>query len=124
MIAIEDVTARTESTVTISFTGAPEVKARYLDRFFLPGYLRAQYKYVLAAGSGRWVCYRVMTSGRRILKPGPDGAQRLGKDTHDRDWSTSFNRPSCLSDDDTVDEWVRKLVNELRPSGDVAEVGI
>ena len=84
MIDIEDITARTESTATIQFTGAPAVKARYVDRTFLPGYMRAQYRYVLTGGAGRWVCFRVMTSGHRILKPGPDGAQRLGRNDEER----------------------------------------
>jgi hypothetical protein len=133
VIDIENVTARTTCKVSVQFTGAPVTKVRYLDRTFVPGSLMLTYAHVVDATGDevvqRWVCVHAVASGHRVLKPGPDGEVRVGKDVHDTWWDCHLSmnpakaRTQDLTTEAGVPNWVVKLANELRPAGYVETPG-
>jgi hypothetical protein len=133
VIDIENVKSRAECKVGVQFTGAPVTKASYLDRFFLPDYLTLTYVHVVDTTGDevvqRWACVRGSGSGQRVLKPGPDGEVRVGKDRHDTWWDCYLStdpakaRTQDLTTEAGVPDWVVKLANELRPAGYVETPG-
>ncbi|ALO79352.1 hypothetical protein [Streptomyces phage phiSAJS1] len=98
----------------VRLTGAPAIKASYLDHRIIPAHLAVEYVY--DAGAGWWKARNVKLSGPRILKPKPDGTIRLGKDWHDRSWSAWGSKDVQVEGD--LPEWLDSLVSELRPAGD------
>ena len=110
----------TTTDVKVRLTGAPAIKASYLDRRIIPAHLAVEYVYDAAAGW--WVARNVKLSGPRILKPKPDGTIRLGKDWHDRSWS-AWGKQGVQEAGD-LPGWLDDLVSELRPSGELALPGM
>lgn len=123
-IDISKIESLTQATIRVHLSGAPDLKADYVDRYIQPYYAVIIYTYRQYQDGGwiahEWAATSVRVVGHRILKPGPDGAQRLGKDTHDRSWSHSdvqrYERKY-------LPEWIDHLITELRPSGDLSLVG-
>lgn len=118
MIDVTSVSSRAEATVTIGVTGAPPMKATYQTRGFLPEQITVKYVYKPQRDDDGWTHHTwthtdVTAIGPRILKPAADGSQRLGAE-HLR------YRPAYT---DQLPEWLVKIVNELRPSGDIALAG-
>lgn len=121
MIDITEVTSHTVVTVRVKFTGAPELAASYLSRDIQPDHLAVTYTFGPGQHRGWWVATNVAVSGQRVLKPGPDGQQRLGKDRHKAEWYGGRTRD--VQSDRDLPEWLDRLVSELRPSGQVTLPG-
>ena len=129
MIDIESAETQTTATVRVRLTGAPPVKASYVAHHIRPFYVEIRYVYrQTPSGLDGWIehtwpAVQVKLIGGRILKPGPNGEQRIGKATHEADWSSYGthdvqSNPSC-----PLPEWLDKLVGEMRPHGDLSVVG-
>lgn len=121
MIDVTDVSTHTEATVRVKLTGAPELPASYLSRDIQPDHVTVRYRFGPGQHRGWWVAAHVDVSGQRVLKPGPDGKQRLGKERHTATWYAS-SRGDVQSDRD-LPEWLDQLVSELRPNGQVTLPG-
>jgi hypothetical protein len=120
-VDILTVDTHTTSTVRTHVTGAPQVKASYLDRWIIPAHVTADFTY--DAGADWWRCVRVELKGPRVLKPKADGTVRLGKDWHARSWS-SYSKGDVQTDGADLPGWLDDLVSELRPNGTVALPGM
>lgn len=118
-INITDVTTFTETKVTIRIEGGPEAPVQYLGRNMLVDYVGVTYRY--APEREWWMAVSVTVAGQRLLKPGPNGEQRIGKDRHKSTyggWSRDVQEAGDLPD------WLDPIVSELRPSGAVALPGV
>lgn len=118
MIDVTRVTSRAEATVTVGVTGTPVLVATYQTRTFLPEQITVKFLYKPQTDGDGWTHHTwkvtgVTVTGPRILKPAADGSQRLGVD---------YLRYQPISLDD-VPEWLRKIMDELTPSGDIALAG-
>lgn len=124
MLDITDVRTHSETTVRVHLTGAPDHAHRYSSdgRRFLPQYARVRYTY--HEGMQVWLATIISIGGPRILKPGPDGAQRLGKEDCKYEWFTVGMDDLQLSKRDPLPEWLSRLVDEIRPSGAIELPGI
>jgi hypothetical protein len=126
-IDITDSKVLTQSSVTINFTGNLDpIRWPYSDRYFQPDRLRADYVHQPGSEGLAWTCNRVRVSGSRVLKPGPDGSVRLGVERGDREWNV-YHTGDILQPDRSgakvkLPEWVAKLVDELRPNGEVTTI--
>jgi hypothetical protein len=121
MIDISDVSSHTEATVRVKFTGAPVLPASYLSRDIQPDHITVRYSFGPGQHRGWWVATNVDVSGQRVLKPGPDGQQRLGKERHSASWYGGRTRD--VQTDRDLPEWLDQLVSELRPNGQVTLPG-
>lgn len=123
-IDISKIESSTKATVRVHLSSTPDLKANYVDRRIQPYFVVIEYAYRQHLDGDwtthEWTATFVRVVGHRILKPGPDGAQRLGKDTHDRSWS---DRDIQRDERNPLPEWLDKIVSELRPSGDLTLVG-
>lgn len=119
MIDITDVSSDTTVKVRVKLTGAPELPASYLSRDIQPDWICVTYDF--GQLRGWWVATDVKVAGQRVLKAGPDGQQRLGKDRHTANWYSGRTRD--VQTDRDLPEWLDKLVSELRPSGRVTLPG-
>lgn len=127
MIDVESIDCTVKTLICVKVSGAPEHKADYMDRMIQPDKVLVEYRYrELIAPDGWtehvWAAIDVRIEGPRVLKPGPDGAQRLGAETHSARWSNFDVRGGIrmvYPSDRAMPEWLVKLVNELRPSGQV-----
>lgn len=119
------VDTHTRTNVRTKITGAPAVKASYLDRQIIPAHLAIEYVYDVAAEW--WRAVDVKLSGPRVLKPKADGTIRLGKDWHDRNWS-AWSGGDVQGDGSNhggeLPGWLDSLVSELRPNGALALPGV
>lgn len=106
MLDIDSVKSYASIKVQVSFSGAPALQASYSDYTFLPDFVHLAYRY--NDEDGTWGCTHCEVSGPRILKPGPGGEQRLGKDCPKRTWHCPDDLP----------QWLAQLIDELRPTGD------
>lgn len=118
MIDVTSVGSRAEASVTITVTGAPALVATYQTRTFLPEQITVKYVYKPQTDADGWTHHTwtatsVTVVGPRILKPAADGSQRLGVE-HLR-YHPNYG--------DQVPEWLRKIMDELTPSGDIALAG-
>lgn len=118
MIDVTSVSSHAEATVTIGVTGTPVLVATYQTRSFQPDQITVKFRYKPQTDADGWTHHTwtrtsVTVVGPRILKPAKDGTQRLGAD-HLR------YHPMYA---DQLPEWLTKLVDELRPSGDIALAG-
>ena len=117
MLDVTEVTGHAFATVSIAVTGAPPLKATYQERFFQPARIHVRYEYKPEAADGwtvhRWHPVDVTAVGPRILKPAPDGTQRLG--VEELKFNPTWNREHP--------EWLRQLAAELAPSGEVTLAG-
>ena len=107
--------------IRVNLTGAPELPASYLSRTILPDWVCVTYAFGPGQHRGWWVATDLKVSGQRVLKPGPDGQQRLGKERHTADWYRG--RSGDVQTDRDLPEWLDSLVSELRPSGQVTLPG-
>lgn len=118
MIDVTDVSGKASVTVTVTVTGAPAVQASYRTRSLDPRHISIKYTYHSEKVDGwtehHWIATDVVVNGPRILKPAPDGTQRLGAET-------LRYAPMAVSE---APEWLRKLMVELRPSGEVTMAGV
>jgi hypothetical protein len=119
MIDVTDVSGDAFVTVTIAVTGAPPLKATWQERSFLPAQVHVRYLYKPQVDGDGWTVHvwvprNVSATGPRILKPAPDGSQRLGVEHLTYKPISQHDHP----------EWLRQLVHELRPSGDVTLAGV
>jgi hypothetical protein len=121
MIDITDVGSHTTTTVRVKLTGAPVLPASYLSRDILPFHVSITYVFGPGQHRGWWVARDVTVNGHRVLKPGPDGQRRLGKDDHKAHWYAG--RAGDVQTDRDLPEWLDQLVSELRPSGQVTLPG-
>lgn len=123
MTGITYVTSNSEALVRVrvNLTGAPELPASYLSRAILPDWVYVTYVFGPGQARGGWVAQHVDVSGQRVLKPGPDGQRRLGKERHIATWYSG--RSGDVQSDRELPEWLDKLVSELRPSGQVTMPG-
>jgi hypothetical protein len=132
-IDINKVEARTNAVVAVGVTGTPTVKVWWNGREILPHSLEIEYTYRPGRtedgwNSHLWVAGSVKVSGHRVLKPGADGAQRLGKEEHTTDWrgwndDVQANDATRSGVYAPLPEWLDSLVSELRPSGEIALPG-
>ena len=118
MIDVTSVTSRAEATVTIGVTGTPALVVTYQTRSFQPDQIIVRFQYQPQTDTDGWTHHTwkrtsVAVTGPRILKPAADGSQRLGADR--------LSYHPVYSDE--APEWLLKLVDELRPSGDVSLAG-
>jgi hypothetical protein len=117
MLDVTEVTGHAFATVSVAVTDAPPLKATYQDRRFQPARIHIRYAYKPEAADGwtvhRWHAVDVTVVGPRILKPAPDGTQRLG--VEDLRYSPTSS--------DHCPEWLRHLMAELSPSGEVTMAG-
>lgn len=120
-IDVTDVSNHVEATVRVSLTGAPELPASYLSRDIQPDHVAIRFQFGPGQHRGWWVAKNIEVSGHRILKPGPDGQQRLGKESHTARWYAGRSGDTQVDRD--LPEWLDKLVSELRPSGQVTLPG-
>lgn len=119
--------ARTKSSVSIHFTGNLDpIRWPYTDRFIQPDWLHADYIHQPGSEGLTWICSQVAVSGFRVLKPGPDGSARLGVERGHREWyayhAGDILQPNQSGAKVELPDWVAKLVDELRPSGEVTTV--
>ena len=121
MIDITKVDSTTRVVVRINFTGAPELPASYLSRDIQPDWAMITYDFGPGHHRGWWVATDIKVGGARVLKPGPDGKQRLGKERHTANWYAG--RSGDVQTDRDLPEWLDQLVSELRPSGQVTLPG-
>jgi hypothetical protein len=121
MIDVTDVSSHTEATVRVKLTGAPELPASYLSRDIQPDHVSIKFVFGPGQHRGWWVAADVSVSGQRVLKAGPDGQQRLGKERHTAHWYGGRTRD--VQTDRDLPEWLDNLVSELRPSGQVTLPG-
>lgn len=128
-ISIESVKAHTTSVSHVRLSGTPDLKASLVDRRFQPDQVSITYTYrqTISRLDGwvehSWYASYVSVSGLRVLKPGADGAQRVGKDTHKATWSVFGNGDVQNDTYDPLPEWLDELVNWLRPSGSLSLAG-
>lgn len=120
-IDIAPVRSHVKATVAVELSGAPDLTADTSKWPIQPFLLHAEYTYAQTEGEDGWTGHEwrltfVRVSGHRILKAAADGSRRLGKDTGVRRWYTRRD----LAD---LPDWVAKLVEELRPSGQVDLTG-
>lgn len=118
-INVADVSTQVTAVVRVKLEPqdeVPEMKARYSDRMFLPDYVQIDYKFGPGQHRGWWVATSVTVSGYRVLKPGPDGARRLGKDSHKSCWVSSRGD---VQTNERLPEWLDRLISHLRPAGQV-----
>lgn len=101
----------TTSTVYADIAGAPETTASYSSKVFVPDAVSATYRYTPEGPTWKWTCSNIRLSGYRVLKPGPNGEQRLGKDSATATWYGENSK--------SLPDWVTALVRKLRPAGDV-----
>lgn len=118
MSDVTTVSSQVTATVNIGVTGTEALVATYQTRSFQPGRITVTYVYKPQRGDDgwtrhTWVPAKVSAVGPRILKPAADGSQRLGVE------ELRYN-PVNLND---APEWLRKIISELTPSGDVTLVG-
>jgi hypothetical protein len=101
--------------VSIDIEGAPAVKVRFLSIHIVPRHLVIYYRYEVVQSEDGWIeytwrCTCVAATGDKVLKPGPNGEQRLSsKVGHTTDW---YGR-----DLEELPEFVQKWVEDARPSG-------
>lgn len=107
MIDITETQSRAEVQLTARFTGGPEMKASFTSWTYDPNFLRVTYRYL--PESAAWDVIAVDLYGARILKPGPNGEQRLGKDQGHATWFLMSEVPA----------WVMQLAREMAPVGEV-----
>lgn len=129
-IEIESVKTYAKSTCYISLSGTPEMKADLIDRQMQPYCVEIHYSYRQTATEGGWIEHSwhavyVRVVGHRILNPGPDGAQRLGKATHKSSWYGHGTKGDVQDSGSRrpLPGWLDLIVSELRPSGDLTLVG-
>lgn len=117
MIDVTDVSGQVTATVNITVKGAEPLKVPYQDRHLWPDRIAVKYTYHSELVDGwtehHWIATDVTVVGPRILKPAPDGTMRLGVEI-------LRYHPMNLTDSP---EWLRKLMVELRPSGEVTMAG-
>lgn len=120
MIDITDVRTHSLVKVRVELTGAPEVKGQHRadGKNFVPGYLAVDY--TPDPENDRWMAVNVSTSGPLVLKPGPDGEQRLGMSDGKHTWG-GWSRD--VQEHHNPPEWLDQLINELRPSGNITLPG-
>lgn len=110
---VTEVTGSAFATVSIGVTDTPPLKATYQERYFQPRRIHVRFEYRPEAADGwtvhRWYPVDISAHGPRILKPAKDGSQRLGAE--DLRYKTISQREHP--------EWLRQLVSELAPSGEV-----
>lgn len=129
-IDIEKVEPFTMTTVRVHLSGAPDVKADYLDRYIQPYFVAIEYVYHQTVGEDGWTnhnwnCWSATVVGFRVLKPSKDGTRRLGDATHRAGWS-GYGRDGIKADNPRkpLPEWLDKLITELRPSGNLDLPGV
>lgn len=114
----------------VKVTDAPPVKADGIDRMISPYAVEISYTYHRTVTPDGWVEHRwlargVTVHGRHILKSAKDGAEKLGVSVHRAAWSTCGSL-------DLVDvpyvgsppEWILAIIEQQRPSGELAFAGI
>lgn len=122
MLNLTEITSRTVTTISVRFTGMGLLKADYTDHMISPYAATLVYRYTPVTGPDGWTghtwrCDRADLTGWRVLKPGPDGELRVSdKATHGCGW----NAYSGDVTDQDPPEAVADLVNQMRPSGEVA----
>lgn len=108
-----------EAIASVRVTGTPDLKADYVQRRIQPYYVLIRYLYVVPEGHPRpvWMATSVDVTGWAILKPGPDGAQRLGSSAHKAGWSAWAGHD--VRDHDArrpLPDWLREIVTALVPT--------
>lgn len=127
-INVSKVESSTKATVRVHLDGTPDLKGDYVNRHMQPYFVSIEYTY-RQHQDGQWTTHEwaatsVKVVGSRILKPRPDGTQRLGMDTHDATWQSSGNTDVQQDERKPLPEWLDRLVSDLRPSGDLTLVRV
>lgn len=120
---VADVSTRVTATVIVTLEPQdeiPEMKVEYLDRMFLPDRVTIKYKFGPGQHRGWWVAQSVTVYGPRVLKPGPNGERRTGKDDHKSSWS-DFR--GDVQSSENLPEWLDRLISHMRPAGQVETFG-
>jgi hypothetical protein len=105
--------------VTAPLTGVPVLKVTN-TRDILPEHVRLSYMYATVEEQTVWICRSAQVSGHRVLKPAPDGSQRLGQEVRSGEWYSTL--PLGLEDlkfHREIPSWLRDLIVLLRPDGNV-----
>lgn len=129
-IDVVEVNSRVVADVEIRLTGAPEVKSLtgpMIDPFLVV----ATYRYEAVPGDDRWASHEwhamnVKVHGWKVLKSAANGTRRVsGKVSHEANW---YGRADMPVDDERrktrLPDWLADLVNEARPSGHLAILGV
>ena len=121
-VQVSAVRADVRAVIEVRITGAPEMRATYLDRVIQPDFLSLMYKQHTGVNGSVWRCVRITVDGHLVLEPGSNGEQRTGKDRHVAEWSAYGSRDlagGVAGGSRRVPEWLLRMVGELRPHGDV-----
>jgi hypothetical protein len=118
MIKVMSASGSAEAVVSIGVTGTPPLKATFQERQLQPERITVRYRYQAQVDTDGWTHHvwtrvNVVVDGPRILKPAADGSQRLG---------VEVLRYNPVFED--LPEWLVKLADEFRPSGDIALVSV
>lgn len=108
---LAEVTCKSEVTIWAKPTNAPETQMRWSDRRIQPQLIELRYTHQIQDVKSAWVCTDVKVAGPRVLKPGPDGTQRLGKESH---WAHWYLVRGHFED---LPEWLPEVIINLRPAG-------
>lgn len=128
MIDIESVSSYSEVVLTLGVSGMDPVPGQYVRYDFLPQNIQVRYIRVFRNDAYVWRCVNAALSGPRVLAPGKDGERRLGSSIHKQEWY-SFGvedvagQVEVFSDNTPLPDDLRKLINELRPSGELTMPG-
>jgi hypothetical protein len=126
-IDITEVRSWADVKIQVHLTGAPPFKVQYQQgREASPSFLSLTYRYLPDHRTNEdnpWACVSVTVGGDRILKPGPNGEQRLGKDQGKASWSTIGTEDIVKSQQGKgrpLPDWIVQLIAELRPYGELS----
>jgi hypothetical protein len=116
---IETAKLYVSARVTATLTGVPVLKVTN-TRDILPEHVTLSYVYATVEEQTVWVCRSARVGGHRVLKPAPDGSQRLGQEVHSGELYSSL--PLGLEDlksNREVPTWLRDLIVLSRPDGNI-----
>lgn len=114
MIHIISENNRTQMTIKAQFTGADELPVPYTDQMILPDNVEVTFDFQFATAPGRTRVTQLKVTGRRVLKPAPNGDQRLSVYRRDVNWSV--NRTGDIRQDRELPGWLRTVLAQLDPT--------
>lgn len=116
MATIKGFRINVEAKATIYVTDVPTIPADYLGFDILPDTVNLVFR--LPENQDAWVCAVVKVHGNRVLKPGIDGNQRIGKTSHTAEWFAHAGRDvTATALHNYLPDWLRALIEQARPEG-------
>lgn len=125
-IELDQIRSHTTSTIRVYLSGAPDLRSDSQDLHIKPDHVVIEYTYRTRLNEGWkadvWYATAVSVSGHHILMPGPDGTERLTEGKNLVGWYAPVNVQDCPRE--PLPEWLDRLINELRPSGELFLAGV